>query len=680
MKTNINFKKGSRKAWSPYSLAIKSFIFSALIITGIQANLQAQETQFTKPTWWFGAAAGANLNFYQGSTNKLSDNFTPPATFHDGFGVGLYVAPLLEYHKPNTILGFMLQAGYDSRKGVFDQVFSACNCPADLLTDLSYITVEPSLRVAPFKSNFYLYAGPRIAFNLAKSFTYEQGPSAEYPNTPAVADVTDDFSQINKNIYSMQIGAGIDIPFSASNKKGQAMLSPFVSFQPYFGQDPRSIETWNITTLRVGAALKFGRGKKIAAQPEVVPAALIPILEPEVKFSVISPANIPTERKVRETLPLLNYIFFNLGSTEIPNRYVLLRKDQVADFKEDQLEVFAPVSVSGRSKRQMTVYYNVLNILGDRMVKNPSSNITLVGSSEKGPDDGKVMAQSVKKYLVDIFGISESRISIEGRDKPKIPSEQPGGTLELELLRQGDRRVSVESNSPVLLMEFRSGPNAPLKPVEFNVVQEAPIDSYVSFNVDGAEEAFSSWSLEIRDEQGTMQKFGPYTQENVNIPGKSILGTRPQGNFDVTMIGTTKSGKTVKKEASVKMTLWTPPANNEGMRFSIIFEFDDANAIALYEKYLTDVVTPKIPVNGTVQIHGYTDIIGEEAHNQTLSLARANDVKSIIEKALANAGRTDVKISVNGFGEDESMSPFENKLVEERFYNRTVIIDIFPAN
>jgi hypothetical protein len=42
----------------------------------------------------------------------------------------------------------MLQAGYDSRKGDFDQVITACDCPADLSTDLSYITVEPSLRFA----------------------------------------------------------------------------------------------------------------------------------------------------------------------------------------------------------------------------------------------------------------------------------------------------------------------------------------------------------------------------------------------------------------------------------------------------------------------------------------------------------------------------------------------------
>jgi hypothetical protein len=45
---------------------------------------------------------------------------------------------------------------------------------------------------------------------------------------------------------------------------------------------------------------------------------------------------------------------------------------------------------------------------------------------------------------------------------------------------------------------------------------------------------------------------------------------------------------------------------------------------------------------------------------------------------LTKAGRSDVKFEVHGFGEDEGLSPFENKFPEERFYNRTVIIDIIP--
>jgi hypothetical protein len=81
-------------------------------------------------------------------------------------------------------------------------------------------------------------------------------------------------------------------------------------------------------------------------------------------------------------------VYFNNGSSEIPNRYVLLNKDQVKDFKEDQLEVFAPKKFIRSFKRQMTVYYNILNILGDRMQKNPNATISLVGSSEQGPADG----------------------------------------------------------------------------------------------------------------------------------------------------------------------------------------------------------------------------------------------------------------------------------------------------
>jgi outer membrane protein OmpA-like peptidoglycan-associated protein len=404
------------------------------------------------------------------------------------------------------------------------------------------------------------------------------------------------------------------------------------------------------------------------------------VADPEVIFTVNSPKNIPVERRIRETFPLRNYIFFDLGSDQIPDRYVLLTKEQVAGFKEEQLDVLIPKRLSGRSVRQMIIYYNVLNILGDRMGKYPNTTIILRGSSMQGVDDGKKMAETVKTYLVDIFGIAPTRITTEGRIKPMIPSEQPGGTKELDLLREGDHRVTIATTDAVLLMEFQSGPDAdvPLKPINISSIQEAPVDSYVSFNVEGDKEAFTSWSLEIRDEKGDLQNFGPYTQGNVLIPGKAILGIRPTGDYKVTMVGHTISGKTIRKDASIHMVLWTPGDNEMGVRFSVIFEFNQSDAIALYEKYLTEVVTPKIPVDATVIIHGHTDVIGDEAHNQVLSLGRANDVKKILEASLAKAGRADVKFEVYGFGEDQSMAPFENNFAEERFYNRTVIIDIVP--
>jgi len=664
------------KVWKLFFDARQRFALCAIVIMGMQPILQAQAYQYSKPTIWFGAAAAANFNFYEGSTQKLNADFTAPVAFHNGNGIGLYAAPLLEINAPGGLFGVMLQAGYDSRKGSFEGEFTPCNCPADLKTNLGYITVEPSLRFSPFRSNFYLFGGPRIAFNLDKSFTYKQGINPAFPEQAPVPDVNGDLSNVHSTLLSMQIGAGYDIPLSSQNSQVQAVISPFVSFQPYYGQSPRSIETWTVTNLRAGAAIKFGRGQRL---PPTATSTNIEVdWAPQYRFTVNSPKNIPIERRVRETFPLRNYVFFDLGSTEIPDRYVLLKKDQVKDFKEDQLEVFAPKNLSGRSARGMIVYYNVLNVLGDRMSKNPSANITLVGSSGQGPEDGRAMAESIKKYLTTVFGINASRISVEGRDRPIIESIQAGATRDLELLREGERRVSIESGSPAMLMEFQSGPNAPLKSVEITSVQTAPLDSYVTFNVDGAQQAFSSWSLEVKDDKGATQYLGPYTQDHVSIPGKTLLGTRPKGDYKVTMIGHGLNGKTVRKEVPVSMVLWTPPKDEQGMRYSVIYEFDESKAINIYEKYLSEVVTPKIPIGATVVVHGYTDIIGDPVYNEKLSVARANDVKKIIETSLAKSGRKDVKFEIYGFGEDETLSPFENKYPEGRAYNRTVLIDIIP--
>ena len=136
---------------------VKKVIFCLLMSTVIQITVRAQEMESVKPSWWFGAAVGANFNFYQGTTQHLNSDLTVPAAFHHGNGVGLYVAPLIEFHRPNSKWGGMLQIGYDGRNGSFKQVVTPCNCPADLSTNLRYITAEPSLRFAPFRSGFYLF-------------------------------------------------------------------------------------------------------------------------------------------------------------------------------------------------------------------------------------------------------------------------------------------------------------------------------------------------------------------------------------------------------------------------------------------------------------------------------------------------------------------------------------------
>jgi outer membrane protein OmpA-like peptidoglycan-associated protein len=161
----------------------------------------------------------------------------------------------------------MLQAGYDSRRGKFEQVTTPCNCPADLATNINYITIEPSLVIKPFKSGFYLYAGPRLAFNNKKTFTYQLGVNPAFPTQAPSPEVKGDLGNVNSRRISGQVGIGYDIPVTSTNNATQFVISPFVSFHPYFGQNPRTIETWNVTTVRAGIAFKLGVGHKIGAAP-----------------------------------------------------------------------------------------------------------------------------------------------------------------------------------------------------------------------------------------------------------------------------------------------------------------------------------------------------------------------------------------------------------------------------
>lgn len=647
-----------------------ALVFLMLIFAGLTG--QSQTETRTQPKWWFGASGAANFNTYRGTTQVLNQSLTVPTAFHKGKGLKPYASLLMEY-RPKKVWGLMLNVAYDNRGGKFEEVIAPCNCPANLSTNIGYIAVEPSLRLAPFASAFYIFAGPTIGFNVTKTFDYTQ---LKQPDTRA------DWSDLRKAVLSAQVGAGIDIPVSKKGSESQMTISPFASFQTDLGNSPRTIETWSIYTVRAGIALKFGTGKKAAPVTTIITNTIITpaiVAEKEVQFTVRAPKVVPLTRQVKETFPLRNSVFFDMGSSEIPSRYILLSHSQAGSFKEEQLQEGQPDNLNnGRSARQLAVYYNILNITGDRMRANPQSTILLTGASDKNPTEGRLMAENIKQYLVSVYGIDPSRISTEGRDKPVIPSEQPGGTKELDLLREGDRRVDIESTSPELLLQVGGSNSLFLRPVQITAFQQDPLDSHVIFTAEGANEIMDSWNVDITDEQGNVQHYGPYTQDQASVPGKTILGTSTQGNYKILMVGQTKSGKSVKKESSVSLLKSDDP-KQEGLRYSILFDFDKSKSIDSYEKFLTEVVTPLIPEDGTVIIHGHTDIIGEERYNLTLSDERAKGAQKIIERALANAGKKGVKFETYGFGEDTGMAPFENNTPEERFYNRAVIIDIIPG-
>ena len=641
--------------FTKYKMIQRGAICSLLLLMA-QSTVQAQTEQ---PTWWFGLSGAANTNFYDGTTQRLNDELIVPTAFHKGNGIRPYGSLLIEY-RPSRIWGGLLNIGYDGRGGKFDDVVAPCDCPATLETNTSYLTIEPSLRFSPGGGNFYLFAGPRFGINLQKDFSYTQ---LKQPNTDA------ELSEMRKTVISGQIGVGYDISLSPATSTTKYVLSPFVSFHPYFGQDPRSIESWSMSTLRTGVAIKFGKVKKTGVETPVATPA------DEFQFTVTAPRGVPVKLQLSETLPLLNYVFFDEGSAAIPSRYVTLSNTDANNFKEEQLQKVQSESMTGRSASQLNVYHNILNILGDRLRSNPGTSINLSGASANGPQEGKVFAENIKNYLASVYGIDESRIVTQGRTKPLLPSGQPGGTKELDLLRAGDRRVDVQSNSSELLMEVGGGM---MKPVQVNATQVDPLAGRVVFNVPGAEKMFNSYNIEITDANGKTNNYGPFYKAQESVSGQAILGDQPSGDYKVVMLGTSKNGLPVRKESSVHLVS-QPEVTQTGLRYSILYNFNQATTIASYDEFLTKTVAPLITNGATVIIHGHTDKIGEDAYNATLSQSRAQQAQNILERVLAKAGTNNVKFQTNGFGEDENRAMFDNNLPEERFYNRTVIIDIIPV-
>lgn len=415
-------------------------------------------------------------------------------------------------------------------------------------------------------------------------------------------------------------------------------------------------------------AFKFGRGR-VNEAPERVVVAPIPVATAtsDVKFFSRAPLTNPVRLTIKETFPLRNYVFFEEGSSAIPSRYETLNKDQAQKINIESLRTSGNKNQSGRSETQMDVYYNILNILGYRMQQNPTAKITLIGASAgNGAALGKEYAESVKSYLVDVFGIQSSRIATEGRNQPVNPSESPGGVNFLPLLRAGDRRVDIVSSSADLM-----------EPFQIIEVQESPLESKVLFSAKSEKnQPLKSWNVKLTDENGLSQTYGPYTGEQESVFGNTILGNRANGRYNVVMSGYTNEGTLVSKESTLNLVRSPELKEEESLRYSILFDFDESKTVATYEKFLKEVVAPRIYNNNKVNLHGHTDIIGTEDYNMKLSEKRALETERILTKAVTAAGKTGVVFETQAFGMDTNTAPFENKLPEERFYNRTVIIDI----
>lgn len=668
------------------TIIMMTVIAANFLVLEARSNNHSEEIVYNEPNWYFGLTGAANLNFYRGTTHRLSDDLLLPATFHDGFGIKPNIAGFVEY-RFDDMWGLTLNLGNDGRGGVFDEVMAPCDLLSELETKLSYLVIEPSVRFTPFGSGFHLFAGPRLSMNLNKDFIYQR--EIQHSDPVEYLKVEDEFSEIRNILLSLQIGAGYDFMISPASKKMKYVLTPFVSFHPYFGQVPRDIETWSITAVRAGLTLKIGRGSLepiiIDPEPPVVEPEKpvdpevpeIAITEPPVVFNAFAPL---AENSIisNEVYPLRNIMFFDAGSTAIPNRYTLLSAAEAQRFSEENLQDQRDISRRNQNNNQMIIYYNILNILGDRMRNYPNTTITLAGfSAGQGQERGKQQAESIKNYLVSVFNISAQRIRTTGADWPEHRSFRHSQQSHADLRLDSDRRVEIFSDSKELLMGDAGRLSGILKPFIIAWPDEDKRKDNVTFSLTNAERYMNEWNVELTDPQGLVIQFGPFKTSSENVPGYKILEQGSEGIYNVVMRGVTKEGVEISDETSFELHQGLIQKVNV-IRFSMLYNFDVYETPAPYRQFLIENVAPLVPANSRVIIHGHADVIGTPEHNHSLSLQRARDAKNMIENALISYEIHGVEFEVYGFGEMTDQAPFQNRLPEGRFYNRTVIIDIIP--
>ena len=223
-------------------MTLKIIIIGTLILTGIQFSLDAQETISKETTCRFETICDANLNFHSASTQLLSEYFITPSVFNESKVIGVFATPLIGFQLPNSRVVSKLLTGYENRKSLFDAIISHSDFPTDLKCDLDYISIEPRVRFTPFKSYSYLYPAPRFAFIAINDSTYQKPISLQDNRADTI---------INETLC---------------NTKKSIIL---VDFHPYFGQDQRSIESWETSIVRAGIGLIFGRGLTMTATEKI---------------------------------------------------------------------------------------------------------------------------------------------------------------------------------------------------------------------------------------------------------------------------------------------------------------------------------------------------------------------------------------------------------------------------
>lgn len=643
------------------------------------ASLQAQESS------GYGIYGSFGPNVQSADFRQLPGVPSCCPRYEEGSGPGISFGLLYRFPL-SDMLSIDMRAGYSVLSGVLTTTEQTMVLHEGVATrgefehridaTLATIGLSPSI-VIRLPAGFSARVG--VDAGLLTTHEYEGGERIVQPDGAGTfldADGNDSHSRV-RNLSSGEIpdasslqlailGAiAYDLPLNADRT---LILSPEAGYSFGITSIAQGLD-WSVHQLRFGASIRFLPAPSSSIPPTVITSLpddspddsiAVSSFDAQVRASGLSAsgAELPVVQLVVEEFastlmtPLLTSIFFGEGESTIPSRYISLAPGTRDTFAVERIN----------SPRKLDTYHHLLNIIGRRMLDSPDATITLTGCNQDiGVEKGNSAlslrrAQAVRSYLSEVWGIDTGRVRLAARDLPEnaANSLEPDGAEE-------NRRVEITSNRPAILAPVVTRDT--LRRVDPPSVRFAPRAQTMA--------GVQRWEIIARQNGEVLRRLAgegalPPTID-WRIDGDPSSTPRSDSDITYELVVTDATGRRTRTGDSIpveQMTIHRKRVerrdDREIDRSSVILfdirssEITDAGRSML--PYITTNITP----TSTVTITGYTDRLGDESYNQSLSDSRAESVARTL-------GTTSV--SARGLGEADL---YDSSLPEGRLYARTV--------
>ncbi len=381
-------------------------------------------------------------------------------------------------------------------------------------------------------------------------------------------------------------------------------------------------------------------------------------------------ANIDTvviaeSREIHEELPLIPRVFFATGSDKLAQtRYDLISAAQRDNFFQDVYEI-------------NSAYRNLLNIIAERLRANDKAVVTVRGFSSGPPreNDPETLAlrraRHVRDYLVNL-GVNVSRLQLE-QGKPELAEARNHDPLRLEELQRVDLEVAPEFEEEIFA------------PIRSEKKEIDAIPSMCSFVVSALSPGagVTQWRLSLIANADTIKTFAP-PQYDLARPLTWELQSEQQrlANFwqevkySLSLRDSWGQEYRTPARTIISRHVQAQPKQIEKIPL-ILFAFDDfqldQTSRRLRAKLIQIAAKLKADPLAQCELLGYTDAIGDSAHNLQLSQRRAQNVFN----ELVRMGIAPARLRSKGFGMLGALA--NNNLPEGRMLNRRVEVHIRHA-